>query len=1412
MSCQLNIVAKFQDISSIRNYLFPNLIDVTPSSESSAATEGGWDELEWGWKVDDEESVEAQDSRNEEAKSWLQKCILSVSPTLDHIALAVEDRIVILNQKWDAHARGENQMKFSISMQGSLKQDDKGVITSVMCLPLYSQKRSSQGGPDWTCIIVGFSTGYVRMYTESGALLISQLLHEEPVLKVKCKTYAPPRYMGDSETLEDLTILYPKALVCIDGFSFFQTIRACRNQVAKAAASGGETIQPPPLAYKKWGLQHQDFITDHVSAGVLTPMTFDQMQTASMLGGFSATIKATPPAASLYLTAGLGPYVGFFYAVEGNAQPLLSDVAMAVANKLKTAIFSAASWFGTGARNAGDEEKKKKPKVEPSTPLSVRFGLPDQRRQSDSLSLSPNEKLVATTDSFGRVILIDVEMGTAVRMWKGYRDAQVGWVEVKEELHSREEKSKHRYGARLVLFLVIYAPKRGLLEVWTAQQGMRVAAFNVSKWCQLICPGYGMMGLNNVTCKEVKAQIFQVCLVGPDGAVKTIDVPFHLALSDKNSKRARDLHLIKKLKAGLRETYEEGQALFGISNPGLLETDVIGTLSEIKTPAIKMQAVERVLSTRYLSSKFMENVLESVMAGAKTEGAESTEESQDMETKRFLQYCRAEKQLIDMYEAIIKLNTQDTMMAVLETPEQVLTSGLSMGQTEAQAFLYQVDTYRDTYGLGVDKRRVHFGENGPMNLSAFLGCFDCHTHRSEGDASSTVGATVTVKSTLSDEKCSTLASFIFQKSISGTSLIDDLMTLLQVSGLPPDELLSLLLHIWLSGDRTDINLLTNLRKLLMTISTMKDVSEVVVDHSELSPWWELTRRYLIQSTNIMAALTAALVGRSVALEMPNTQVQLLSKDKDSQSLKSMESSASSKVDLSDWESVTIDVEQWSILIRQLEDALALICLLQAAPVKPKIDDATPTPSSEPLTVSIHSILEGGRGVFPELVSKWAMRSGVRPTVLFEEPQRQTSFTSEEESMEVGEEASGSAEQENEISVKGLIKTLRLRLPKSLEQDILMANCSWEYIAEWNRDPEVVDNFANSVEFLKFIENSVLKHGICSMMWHTFVMKRMASAATLMEKVGKAPKDRLCRRDVGMSDVSLVKFLALVCDFLEAFMEANCDADSEDIPVFNVEDLWQEIKGRSALVDLAVDKPPTNYGLLKHHFVLVVLMQAIMEFSIKSVKVLSLFDTKGQNCFFKEFHSHPLLPNHNLDIAILSQRRQFLTKIISQAVQALADTFGVSEKGTPEPLACVQYTKWNPLVIKIAEDFCVDIDYLRRHHVCELYSHGFDKLAEEVLLTVNDHAVMGSQLILLAGQRLAHFLYNCDPDDTVAHLAKLSPTLSTWLKSLDAYQLKCPNPPINYTATLIGQTVNQLPEGHSEYNLAISLVDIVQNFT
>lgn len=47
------------------------------------------------------------------------------------------------------------------------------------------------------------------------------------------------------------------------------------------------------------------------------------------------------------------------------------------------------------------------------------FGIPDKTRLGDSIHLSPNNNYAATTDNFGRVIIIDIDRGTAVRMWKG---------------------------------------------------------------------------------------------------------------------------------------------------------------------------------------------------------------------------------------------------------------------------------------------------------------------------------------------------------------------------------------------------------------------------------------------------------------------------------------------------------------------------------------------------------------------------------------------------------------------------------------------------------------------------------------------------------------------------------------------------------------------------------------------------------------------------------------------------------------------------------------------------------------------------------------------------------------------------------------------------------------------------------
>ena len=64
---------------------------------------------------------------------------------------------------------------------------------------------------------------------------------------------------------------------------------------------------------------------------------------------------------------------------------------------------------------------------------------------------------------------------------------------------------------------------------------------------------------------------------------------------------------------------------------------------------------------------------------------------------------------------------------------------------------------------------------------------------------------------------------------------------------------------------------------------------------------------------------------------------------------------------------------------------------------------------------------------------------------------------------------------------------------------------------WNSDPEVTQPLAVALEFVKCIQNESLQHGLSLMLWQMFILKRFTASALLMEKVGKAPKDRLCRK-------------------------------------------------------------------------------------------------------------------------------------------------------------------------------------------------------------------------------------------------------------------------------------------------------------
>ncbi|KAF3844617.1 hypothetical protein F7725_007780 [Dissostichus mawsoni] len=1279
MSCSLLEFCRLQELKTVRDYLFQSQKNEPVEEKNQTENDVSWETAEWESAWDSGENKEeettsatkVEEEPTEQRAPWLQDCVVSLSPCSDLLVVAREQKAVFLSAKWRTDDGGREEMTLAVSWTGTLSTDEG----------------SSTGRPDWTCVVVGFNTGYVRFYTENGVLLLAQLLHEDPVLRLKCRTYEIPRHPGVTEQHEELSILYPASMVTIDGFSLFQSLRACKNQVARAAAAGSDVIQPPPLAYKKWGLQDMDAIVDHCSVD----------EERFYPRGVSCFSQGKPPAMSQYVTVGGGPYTGFYYAVEGSSQPLLSHVALAIHHLICLlltffvcfSLFPHSGWLGWNKhKNEEEAVQKQKPKVEPATPLTIRFGLPDSRRHGESICLSPCNTLAGVTDDFGRVTLLDLARGVAIRMWKGYRDAQLGWLQVPEERVDRELSPSASHPRRHALFLVIYAPRRGILEVWGMQHGPRVGAFTVGKHCRLLYAGYRLMGVNSVTSKGWQLHTQQVCLLDPiTGALRTVNIPFHLALSDKKSERAKDMHLLKKLTTLLRSREVE---------PDPDEVD----------PALQ-------------------------------------------------QLCSSQLKLLQLYSDIQQLHSA----AVTETcPE----NEESLEGIEEE--LSRIGPTLQRYAQLTTRPSVSFAQDSPNSLlpaQAFLSQMEC----TEGEELRVIRG--------SETQWNQLGNFMFWGCLCGKSPLHKMCDTLQQAGISPQQLLSLLLSVWLQREKEVLQkpeeTVKNLHTLLIALSNMKGAVEDSWDPQSISPWWQQVRTTCIQSHNAAAALLAAFVAHRA------TKASITSR-------------ADSKFQ-SEWEAVSLELEQWLVCVRQLEDVLVLQTLLLVPPPQGATGGAAPQ-------CSIKTLLEGGTGGIADSISKWVFRHNLAPERLKEILQKK------EEADEKLEQKSGEGKEPEEGNQEDTDRTAELlvavcqRFPHSLSPDLLSAHCCWEYVEG--------QYLWCAVEHLKLVSSPHIQLGISAMMWSTFIVKRFSAAAYLMEK------------DVGMGDKAVTSFLGCCVQLLQILMEADSAVEEVSAPELSMEEAWCGAEGPASLAEMALEQRGVHYPLVQHHCLVASLLHAAMTFSLK-VKPLSLFDSKGKNAFFRDLTTIQLMPSGDMDPCLVSIRQEFLLRVLTAWVQAINDpSISASGNTSPSPPSNGPKADWWPsLCLELGSLLQVNPDILRRHLVCELYSQGLDPRAEEarehVMLEVEDKDVLGSQLLVLTGQRLSYCLLHSQSQTQSAMelLARLPPTLCTWIKAMDPSELRCPLVPLSQTSRLVGRLVEILPENHAQYSLALHLLEAVE---
>lgn len=94
----------------------------------------------------------------------------------------------------------------------------------------------------------------------------------------------------------------------------------------------------PQLYCKKLSFSDQSVIHDSAVIGLNVSSNFDYFRTASNSSGFETNHRAMPPHSTMILATGSKPFLGYHFAFEGAAQPILSDVAKAMASKLKSAL------------------------------------------------------------------------------------------------------------------------------------------------------------------------------------------------------------------------------------------------------------------------------------------------------------------------------------------------------------------------------------------------------------------------------------------------------------------------------------------------------------------------------------------------------------------------------------------------------------------------------------------------------------------------------------------------------------------------------------------------------------------------------------------------------------------------------------------------------------------------------------------------------------------------------------------------------------------------------------------------------------------------------------------------------------------------------------------------------------------
>lgn len=1066
-----------------------------------------------------------------------------------------------------------------------------------MCIPI----TGGSNYVDWTCVALGLDNGCVYFYSDNGNLVYEKHFHTESVLNI--------RMIGD-----DFTIYYPTCVAILQTNHLTQILKSFKEMYSRAKTTKIDLMDKDfILLYRKWEYKTDIVISDAVMIHQQKICLFDHLVSESIEMGFNKKYRLAPSTALTLIATGSNPYLSFYLARDGFKQNFYTDVAKAVVNKFTSKL---PSWLTGSQPQSSDKSDAQESQSET---LYHHHDLCDYQRTGCAIFLAPgNHYLAAIADSLGRVILVDLKNGTILRIWKGYREAQCAFFEVSETRNRKEQPSVENMKRRTGLFMIIYAPKKAMIEIWCMQYGPKVATFNASRH------GFLLYNSHDISLHKSKSKPFCLFFDADENSLKSFSIPFHCILSGSNSKSAEDFHHFKRLKMLMKNVnlkYEKEQS------------NILEVIEKFHTAELKLKCLDLIVNNRKAQPNLVRQIIDIFlkgMEGRTDEEPEDGEIPQDFILRNQLTVtCLNYRSLVNCF----------TLANEKSEVESTLNVSLEMCDAEYLTVSRIVELTNLTKSGQTNKRKNVKFQDTEESLSAFLTSFVVN-----------IGENILVCA----ENCQTsfdqIGHALFKLSWNDEMSMSKLQDIFAISRISSRDIMKSFLNFWLSRDID----FTDEDQVMRDMTKFKNIldqacvyagDKVNYAYNCICLYWQDVREILLESSNPVNALLAALICRAYALKKQD-----------------------GSPDFAGFEQVTQEECQWTLLAEKLNDVAVLSIFVS------QFGNGHDKEKYEIPDISLKKILNDGKGVISELVASWLIAVNLPLDII--------SKSSKDEKL-----------QPQEKNVIKKLEILREHFPYSLNAPVILCYVIWDLLSKkWSKNLAELHYLEQGIEYLRLFDEKDfhLKHGLCELIWNANFKIPLKATQKLINKVGKLPKEKICVQTTMIPDFLMARFLDQTTIFLEHFRSSlefnNLEFKCEEI-------LTQDATSSSSLslYELILNQQRANLILINLHYEMIKVLELIAFLNIKYTKPMqSLFDDISNDAFFMEINKQIPYAVQKADEIRKNTRIFFLKKAVTSTIDLVVDCQTTTYFD--------DHIKWIEKTKILSKIWDLDVALLERHQV------------------------------------------------------------------------------------------------------------------